>query len=762
MIERRTLVAGLRRWWRAGRQVPVVGAAVRAGDRVLWTRRIVRSGLVDAEYYAAQRGWRVARGRRAVRDYVRHGFRDGLSLNVLIDEIIAGRDLPESGRVPALYAYLVSDRGTVRVHPWWSAPTYMESTDAEGQGPVELAWARGVDTPLTIRIGGVERVMSLGALRNEALVAAREWHSPALSEPKHRSGQTRALIRYLQPSDVDFDRKINSAVELIDDTNVIIVGVGVGATQWVSLRVAVMLYPELDVLACAPGATFARALDLAADRLSNDGVVAVIDPRAELSSTTMRRLLDAADTRVAVMPAPLRLDGSLAGLGAGWVRGKGWYRVLSEHPVEDLATFEGRTVDVPALTGRTFALGVGALRASRAAPHQRDDGFDAERRSTWLRSKGMLDAVQVLTDLTCPEFAAEAVFAPRARRMPGSLGAHDATLRIREICREARFETEGWKVSRGIATPILRWMPAEPGMRRWAIKICAPSGPLGDVWGDRHFARGLASALRRRGQFAIVDAFDARQRTTGYLDEVTLVVRGPYRISPPRHGVRIEWIISHPDQITRQEVSEFDIVFAASERWAASAHSRLGVPVLPLLECTDVDLFHPSSSTRGEDIVFVGTARGIARPSVVVPLRAGIPVKVYGPDWRTYIPASAIIAPTIPNESLPHRYATASIVLNDHWPAMRLEGFMAMRPFDVIAAGGRVVSEDVDGLAAIFEGAVVTYSEEQELVEILTRDPSEIFPDEETLAKISEKIRRDHSFDARVGEIMSVMKGNGE
>ncbi len=45
-----------------------------------------------------------------------------LSLNPLFDELVAGRALPEPDRVPALYAYLVSDRRTVSVHPWWDAP----------------------------------------------------------------------------------------------------------------------------------------------------------------------------------------------------------------------------------------------------------------------------------------------------------------------------------------------------------------------------------------------------------------------------------------------------------------------------------------------------------------------------------------------------------------------------------------------------------------------------------------------------------------
>jgi hypothetical protein len=301
----------------------------------------------------------------------------------------------------------------------------------------------------------------------------------------------------------------------------------------------------------------------------------------------------------------------------------------------------------------------------------------------------------------------------------------------------------------GDASPVLRWRRPQSGARRWAIKICAPAGRAGAVWGDTHFARGLANALRRRGHTVVVDAFDARNRPTGYLDDVSIAIRGPYRIDPVPWGVRMQWIISHPDEITRAEVAGFDRVFAASERWADAVSRRWGIPVEPLLEATDTDLFHPTGLPRGEDVVFVGTARGIPRPSVVAPLAAGIPVRVYGPDWRPFIPQSAIAARSLSNERLPERYETASVVLNDQWPAMRREGFIAMRPFDAVAAGGRVISEAVDGIEEIFDGAVVTYRDPAHLVELLRADPGDVFPDDARLAEIAERIRIEHSFDAR-------------
>ena len=46
------------------------------------------------------------------------------------------------------------------------------------------------------------------------------------------------------------------------------------------------------------------------------------------------------------------------------------------------------------------------------------------------------------------------------------------------------------------------------------------------------------------------------------------------------------------------------------------------------------------------------------------------------------------------------------MVLADHWPDMAAGGFVANRVFDAVAAGARVVSDDVPGLGALFGDAV--------------------------------------------------------
>jgi spore maturation protein CgeB len=139
---------------------------------------------------------------------------------------------------------------------------------------------------------------------------------------------------------------------------------------------------------------------------------------------------------------------------------------------------------------------------------------------------------------------------------------------------------------------------------------------------------------------------------------------------------------------------------------------------------------------------------------VIEPIRAGIPVSVYGPDWRGWIPAHAIKGTGVPNSELPALYERASVVVNDHWPAMRDAGFVSNRLYDVVAAGGRGISDDVEGIDEIFGGAVATYRSIPELLDLLRADPRTVFPDELELSRLSALVRARDSFDARARTLL--------
>jgi hypothetical protein len=251
-----------------------------------------------------------------------------------------------------------------------------------------------------------------------------------------------------------------------------------------------------------------------------------------------------------------------------------------------------------------------------------------------------------------------------------------------------------------------------------------------------------------------VDHHEIGVRPTAYLDDVTLVMRGLDRVEPATGGVSMLWVISHPDLVTRDEAARFDRVFAASDKWASETSARWSLPIAPLLQCTDPEVFRPPGGTRNSDIVFVGKSRGVARPAVVYPVRAGVPVRVFGGEWEGILPPGTVESEYFPNERLGDLYGSAGAVLNDHWSDMRRDGFMSNRLFDVVAAGGRVFSDRVEGIHEVFGSSVVQYDSPHELVEMLQGDVDALFPGEVELAEHAERIRREHSFRARARELL--------
>ncbi|TDE15913.1 glycosyltransferase [Jiangella asiatica] len=294
---------------------------------------------------------------------------------------------------------------------------------------------------------------------------------------------------------------------------------------------------------------------------------------------------------------------------------------------------------------------------------------------------------------------------------------------------------------------------------RWAIKIGAPNVERRTNWGDWHFAIGLKQALERLGHEAVIDAKRAWYRPTSRFDDVALVLRGVsvYTVNPQQ--INLSWVISHPERVTRRELAAYDAVFAASAPLARRMSTDLGAPIQPLLQCTDKHRFRPvpGDPRRHHDVLFVGNARGM-RASVGAALRAGIVPSVYGVRWRGLLPQGAWQGEYVPNDELPALYAGAGVVLNDHWDDMKTEGLMSNRLFDLAACGARVVSDEVHGMSDVFGDIVLTYSTPEELAAAVATHLAETPDRAAAREKLSELVRREHSFDARAEELVEAVR----
>jgi hypothetical protein len=292
----------------------------------------------------------------------------------------------------------------------------------------------------------------------------------------------------------------------------------------------------------------------------------------------------------------------------------------------------------------------------------------------------------------------------------------------------------------------------DPEHLTWSLKIAAPAGPEGDGWGDVHFAAELARALERLGQRVRVDRRDAHVRDDDADDDVTLVIRGLDRVPPNPASVNLLWVISHPDDVADTELRSFDAVFAAGPVWAATAAERAGVPVRTLLQATDPAVFH--SDARSADdadadrVVFVGSTRGTARPIVSDAVALGADLRVHGPGWDGTVPAAMLGEPALSRAEVARAYASARVVLNDHWPDMAAGGFVSNRVFDVLASGGVVVTDPVAGLSDVLDVPTLAVARSRdELADLL--DPARSWPSGDERAAAASRIAAEHSFDAR-------------
>jgi GT2 family glycosyltransferase len=288
----------------------------------------------------------------------------------------------------------------------------------------------------------------------------------------------------------------------------------------------------------------------------------------------------------------------------------------------------------------------------------------------------------------------------------------------------------------------------EPRPMRWALKNPTPA--YSSIWGDIHFADGLAQALRSLGQEVVIDRHDTFERPTVRHDDVAVLIRGPEPARPAPEHPTMAWVISHPDTVSEEEVRDYDAVFAASVSWATRRSRDWGLEIRPLLQATDPERFGPDAAAAdtGADALFVGNTRGEFRPIVRDAFEAGLDLTVFGVGWERFLAPSQVAGRYLDNTLLSAAYRSAGVVLNDHFDDMRREGFVSNRIFDALASGARVVSDEVEGLAEVFGDAVAVYRTPADLRRLVD-DRKTVFGDEAARVRLAEVVRRDHSFRAR-------------
>jgi O-antigen biosynthesis protein len=466
-------------------------------------------------------------------------------------------------------------------------------------------------------------------------------------------------------------------------------------------------------------------------------------------------------TAAACQPLVLRPDGTVWSAGTAHARGARSYNLFSEFPGDAAEVLAATQRD--SLSARVLAVRAADFVSVEGFEPAFVDDFDSPDLSLRLAEYtgrplryvptslvSLLDRPERPTGSRARSTAAEnqELFADRWRnRLIGST----------DIWADAHLTVVGYDDERNTH---LGWDPIvvrdrSPRPLRWALKIGAPTVARRTNWGDWHFALALKDALERRGQHVVIDCSDAWHRPTSRLDDVTLSLRGvaPYRTNPQH--INLLWVISHSQDVTARELRTFDAVFAASPLLAERLTSLSGQQVATLLQCTDQRRFRPVAPDlhRRHEVLFVGNARGV-RDSVGTALKAGIVPTVYGVRWDGLLPARAWAGDYIPNEELPAVYRAAGVVLNDHWLDMRESGVISNRLFDLAACGARIVSDRVAGLEEVFGESVLTYGTPETLAAAVLQHLNETAERREAREEAAERVRRDHTFDARADQLL--------
>lgn len=290
----------------------------------------------------------------------------------------------------------------------------------------------------------------------------------------------------------------------------------------------------------------------------------------------------------------------------------------------------------------------------------------------------------------------------------------------------------------------------------FAIRIGCPSPDMAKHWGDYHYSVALVKAFARKGIRARIDFLDswADQSPT----DINLVLRGLSEFKPVTSALDILWVISHPELVSPNELSRFDIVFLASKKLPEESSYSQAKNLKYLPQATDVSRFFPRpiNPNYQSHALYVANSRKIERTAARLAKELGIELEVYGQHWEDLIPNHWIKNESMANSELPHYYTNSSVVISDHWDSQIEYGIASNRLFDVLSCNGKLLSDNMESipqeLIMFVTGFTDSESFQQGFKELSGKYVGSYSNVEESPHNV---IARLHSFDKRVDQILA-------
>lgn len=300
---------------------------------------------------------------------------------------------------------------------------------------------------------------------------------------------------------------------------------------------------------------------------------------------------------------------------------------------------------------------------------------------------------------------------------------------------------------------------AAKASRNIALKTAVPNARQKEVWGDYHFARGLADAFLRLGHCVKIDSVREWHKDAGKSD-LDIVLFGAEVYTPTGDTPMIGWVL-YPGREEEDLTGGFDraahMYFASPAAASEFNASKQNCTGEVLWQCFDPKLMYPPDRPADEGMVFVGSnhyhqfgPRQIVEYAVQNPWT----FKLWGKAWKRH-PAKAWLQDQyLPNARLGDVYRDARIVLCDHMPSMSRDGYVSNRIFDALACGAAVISDPVENMPADFDKFVHCVSSQDEFDAAVSEIRAEGATRRKARMSFAKDMHRRHSFDERAKQIL--------
>jgi hypothetical protein len=223
----------------------------------------------------------------------------------------------------------------------------------------------------------------------------------------------------------------------------------------------------------------------------------------------------------------------------------------------------------------------------------------------------------------------------------------------------------------GIAAVVLDWL----GARRVGIRVEVPSWDVAERWGDLHFARDIQRAIEHAGYPTRIHLRPEWDAWWAARDDIGLHLLGGTSPNAERVGSRCSGTSATP---TRAHPRPTQPTILRSSRPTASRPGWTRGSTFPCDHCTRPRTrggFEPAATGPHHELLFVANSRGVRRHIIDDLLPIDHELAVYGKAWTPErLDQQYVAGEHIPNDQLGGYYASADIVLNDHWPDMQTRG----------------------------------------------------------------------------------------